>query len=109
MAALDCEYTTGGEEKQREPAEDDATAGGAFDEDDATAGGAFETRPAPRVGRRRRTETTETRVLMVGLDLAGKTTMLSMLKRGEVVKTVPTIGFNVEVIEHAWPGRTLLR
>ena len=97
MAALDCEYTTG-EEKQREPAEDDATAGGAF-----------ETRPAPRVGRRRRTETTETRVLMVGLDLAGKTTMLGMLKRGEVVTTVPTIGFNVEVLEHARPGRTLLR
>lgn len=38
----------------------------------------------------------ELRILMVGLDGAGKTTILYQLKLGEVVKTVPTVGFNVE-------------
>ena len=37
------------------------------------------------------------RILMVGLDSAGKTTVLYKLKLGEVVTTIPTIGFNVEV------------
>lgn len=36
------------------------------------------------------------RILMVGLDAAGKTTILYKLKLGEVVTTIPTIGFNVE-------------
>merc|ERR1711912_5604 len=40
------------------------------------------------------------RVLMVGLDAAGKTTVLYKLKLGEVVTTVPTIGFNVEEVEY---------
>ena len=35
------------------------------------------------------------RVLMVGLDGAGKTTILYRLKLGEVVSTVPTIGMSV--------------
>lgn len=34
----------------------------------------------------------DVRVLMVGLDAAGKTTILYKLKIGEVVTTVPTIG-----------------
>merc|ERR1712135_109860 len=38
---------------------------------------------------------TEMRILMVGLDAAGKTTILYKLKLGEVVTTIPTIGFNV--------------
>ena len=38
--------------------------------------------------------------LVMGLDAAGKTTMLYKLKLGEVVTTIPTIGFNVETIEH---------
>jgi len=38
------------------------------------------------------------RVLMVGLDAAGKTTILYKLKLGEVVMTSPTIGFNVETV-----------
>jgi ADP-ribosylation factor protein 1 len=38
----------------------------------------------------------ETRILMFGLDAAGKTTMLYASKLGEVVTTIPTIGFNVE-------------
>lgn len=32
------------------------------------------------------------RILMVGLDAAGKTTILFKLKLGEVVTTIPTIG-----------------
>jgi GTPase SAR1 family protein len=36
------------------------------------------------------------RLLMLGLDAAGKTTILYKLKLGEVVSSVPTIGFNVE-------------
>merc|ERR1719436_1269575 len=42
----------------------------------------------------------ETRILMVGLDAAGKTTVLYRLKLGEVVTTIPTIGFNVETVEY---------
>merc|ERR1719169_175712 len=40
------------------------------------------------------------RILMVGLDAAGKTTVLYKLKLGEVVTTIPTIGFNVEEVEY---------
>lgn len=36
----------------------------------------------------------------VGLDAAGKTTILYKLKLGEVVTTIPTIGFNVETVEY---------
>lgn len=36
----------------------------------------------------------------VGLDNAGKTTILFQLKLGETFKTIPTIGFNVETVEH---------
>ena len=39
-------------------------------------------------------------MLMVGLDAAGKTTILYKLKLGEVVTTIPTIGFNVETVEY---------
>ncbi|CAD8187034.1 unnamed protein product [Paramecium pentaurelia] len=42
----------------------------------------------------------EMRILMVGLDAAGKTTILYKLKLGEVVSSVPTIGFNVEKVEY---------
>lgn len=40
----------------------------------------------------------EVRILMVGLDAAGKTTILYKLKLGEIVTTIPTIGFNVEYV-----------
>lgn len=36
----------------------------------------------------------EMRILMVGLDAAGKTTILYKLKLGEIVTTIPTIGKN---------------
>eukprot|EP00934_Nitzschia_sp_Nitz4_P008855 Nitzschia sp. Nitz4//scaffold152_size53828//28612//29169//NITZ4_006744-RA/size53828-processed-gene-0.84-mRNA-1//-1//CDS//3329537208//8845//frame0 len=42
----------------------------------------------------------EYRILMLGLDAAGKTTILYRLKLGEVTTTVPTIGFNVEKVEY---------
>ena len=41
----------------------------------------------------------EARILMLGLDAAGKTTILFKLKLGEVVQSIPTIGFNVETVE----------
>ena len=37
----------------------------------------------------------EMRILMVGLDAAGKTTILYKLKLGEIVTTIPTIGENL--------------
>lgn len=37
----------------------------------------------------------EMRILMVGLDAAGKTTILYKLKLGEIVTTIPTIGKNI--------------
>ena len=42
----------------------------------------------------------DVRILLLGLDAAGKTTILYQLKLGEVVTTIPTIGFNVESIEY---------
>lgn len=39
-------------------------------------------------------------ILMVGLDAAGKTTLLVKLKLNDVQETVPTIGFNVETVEY---------
>lgn len=42
----------------------------------------------------------EVRVLILGLDNAGKTTILYKLQIGEVVTTVPTIGFNVETVSY---------
>eukprot|EP00550_Attheya_septentrionalis_P006950 CAMPEP_0198295332 /NCGR_PEP_ID=MMETSP1449-20131203/27277_1 /TAXON_ID=420275 /ORGANISM="Attheya septentrionalis, Strain CCMP2084" /LENGTH=188 /DNA_ID=CAMNT_0043995613 /DNA_START=35 /DNA_END=599 /DNA_ORIENTATION=- len=42
----------------------------------------------------------EMRLLMLGLDAAGKTSTLYKLKLGENVTTIPTIGFNVETIQY---------
>ncbi|KAJ9468607.1 ADP-ribosylation factor [Diplonema papillatum] len=42
----------------------------------------------------------DARMLMVGLDAAGKTTILYKMKLGEIVTTIPTIGFNVETVEY---------
>ena len=42
----------------------------------------------------------DVRILMVGLDAAGKTTILYKLKLGELVTTIPTIGFNVETVDY---------
>lgn len=42
----------------------------------------------------------EVRILMLGLDNAGKTTILYNLKMGKVVRTIPTIGFNVETVDY---------
>eukprot|EP00012_Vannella_robusta_P005742 CAMPEP_0206207746 /NCGR_PEP_ID=MMETSP0166-20121206/15780_1 /ASSEMBLY_ACC=CAM_ASM_000260 /TAXON_ID=95228 /ORGANISM="Vannella robusta, Strain DIVA3 518/3/11/1/6" /LENGTH=172 /DNA_ID=CAMNT_0053628577 /DNA_START=153 /DNA_END=671 /DNA_ORIENTATION=- len=37
---------------------------------------------------------------MMGLDAAGKTTILYKLKLGEITYTIPTIGFNVEEVQY---------
>eukprot|EP00056_Hartaetosiga_gracilis_P013213 m.216692 g.216692 ORF g.216692 m.216692 type:complete len:180 (+) comp13809_c1_seq1:271-810(+) len=42
----------------------------------------------------------DVRIVMVGLDAAGKTTILYKLKLGEVISTMPTIGFNVETVAY---------
>ena len=42
----------------------------------------------------------EVRIAMVGLDAAGKTTVLGQLKFGETQTTIPTIGFNVDTVEY---------
>ena len=38
--------------------------------------------------------------LMLGLDSAGKTTILYSLKLNEIVRTIPTIGFNLETVNY---------
>ncbi|KAK8815210.1 hypothetical protein WA158_003422 [Blastocystis sp. Blastoise] len=42
----------------------------------------------------------ELRILVLGLDNAGKTTILYRLQLNEPISTVPTIGFNVETIQY---------
>lgn len=42
----------------------------------------------------------EAKILILGLDNAGKTTILYRLQIDEVVETVPTLGFNVETVEY---------
>ena len=42
----------------------------------------------------------EKKVCMLGLDAAGKTTVLYKLQLGEAVTTIPTIGFNVEHVQY---------
>lgn len=49
---------------------------------------------------RRFTSTTPVRLLMLGLDAAGKTTILYKMKLNETVNTIPTIGFNVETLQY---------
>lgn len=44
--------------------------------------------------------TMEMKILMVGLDAAGKTTILYKIQLGEAVHTIPTVGFNVETVHH---------
>mmetsp|Transcript_38539 Transcript_38539/g.93233 ORF Transcript_38539/g.93233 Transcript_38539/m.93233 type:complete len:524 (+) Transcript_38539:262-1833(+) len=42
----------------------------------------------------------EWRILMLGLDAAGKSTILWKMKLGEIVTTIPTKGFEVETVEY---------
>jgi ADP-ribosylation factor-like protein 1 len=56
--------------------------------------------PTKRPHQRRILTVQEVRILILGLDNAGKTTILYRLQIGEVVATVPTIGFNVETLTY---------
>jgi len=51
-------------------------------------------------------EGTPSRVILIGLDAAGKTTLLYKCKLNETITTIPTIGFNVEQVTPV-PGLTL--
>jgi len=42
----------------------------------------------------------DSRVILLGLDAAGKTTILYQLNLGEKVVTLPTVGFNVETVTY---------
>ncbi|CAG5131705.1 unnamed protein product [Candidula unifasciata] len=42
----------------------------------------------------------DVRIILLGLDSAGKTTILYRLKLDDLVTTIPTIGFNVESIQY---------
>jgi tripartite motif-containing protein 23 len=42
----------------------------------------------------------EMRVVTLGLDGSGKTSILFKLKQNEFVQSIPTIGFNVEALEY---------
>lgn len=42
----------------------------------------------------------QSKILMLGLDAAGKTTILYALKLGRINNTIPTIGFNVEELHY---------
>ena len=43
---------------------------------------------------------TQKRIILVGLDAAGKTTILYKFKIGDTVSTIPTVGFNVESVTY---------
>ncbi|XP_034468990.1 ADP-ribosylation factor-like protein 14 [Hippoglossus hippoglossus] len=49
----------------------------------------------------------EVQVLLLGLDNAGKSTLLYKLKHNACVSTVPTIGFNVEMMEVRKSGKNI--
>lgn len=57
----------------------------------------------------------EMRILMLGLDAAGKTTILYKLKLNQSVTTIPTVGFNVETVQYknvkfnVWVSLRMLR
>lgn len=69
------------------------TTGGSDNNDD---GPSFFTSLLSKVGFLTFSSVSQLKVLLIGLDAAGKTTIAYKLKDGEVLTTIPTIGFNVE-------------
>ena len=45
-------------------------------------------------------ESKETKILMLGLDNSGKTTLIHKMKFGEMIRSVPTVGFNMEAVTY---------
>lgn len=58
-------------------------------------------------GQAQTTAPNEKRILVLGLDGSGGTTLLYKLKLGEVVTTIPTVGFNVETVQYKNQSLTL--
>ncbi|KAL9641988.1 hypothetical protein ABK040_004044 [Willaertia magna] len=54
-----------------------------------------------------RSSSEELRILLLGLDNSGKTSILYKLKLGENVNAIPTIGFNVETIKYKGKAMTV--
>ena len=48
------------------------------------------------------------RILILGFEAAGKASILYQMKIGKLIKTIPTIGFNVEQIDYKGLNITLL-
>jgi GTPase SAR1 family protein len=48
-------------------------------------------------------------VTIAGLDYSGKTTLLYLLKQGEIVHTIPTMGSNIETIEASTASGRVLK
>ena len=46
------------------------------------------------------TTSTPVKLLLLGLDAAGKTTILYKMKLNETINTIPTVGFNVETLQY---------
>ena len=46
------------------------------------------------------TTSTPVKLLLLGLDAAGKTTILYKMKLNENINTIPTVGFNVETLQY---------
>ncbi|XP_054793456.1 ADP-ribosylation factor 1-like [Prosopis cineraria] len=53
-----------------------------------------------RLGKRFFLYKCELKILILGLDFSGKTTILYKLKLGQTLRSIPTIGFNVECVEY---------
>ena len=52
------------------------------------------------MGNKKSKSSAEKRIVMVGLDNSGKTTLIYKLKLGQVIETSPTIGFNIETVKY---------
>ena len=45
-------------------------------------------------------ESKETKIIMLGLDNSGKTTIIHKIKFGDIIRAIPAINFNMETITY---------